>query len=226
MLGKNHIVVNLASVTMLGTATVALAQQSSESPLGALAPVAMNTINYMATNGAVTLPSTGLECNFPILPGNPSLLFDTYLFWVVTFLFFTLGSLLPDIDSDNSLLGRYVRIGVQHRTWTHSVWGLPFLCFAGVYFRPMLWCALGVFLHLFWDSLSVGGNCWFYPFSKYIDYSSGAHVKQHHWAKLYRVGGLSEQIIVYALVIMALLCIGWLVYGTVNPRILVVNVVG
>lgn len=219
MLGKNHIVANLASVTMLGTTTVALAQHySPHTSLGAWAPVARETIDYMSTNGAVSLPSTGLKSSFPFLPGNPSFSFDTYLFWVAVFLFFVLGSVLPDIDSDNSLLGRYVRIGVQHRTWTHAIWGLPVLCLAGVYYRPMMWCALGVFLHLFWDSFSVGGNCWFYPFSKYIDYSSGAHVKQHHWAKLYRVGGLSEKVVVCVLVVMALLCLSWMFYERCMPQ--------
>lgn len=224
MLGKNHIVANLASVTMLGTATVALAQQSSETPLGALAPVAMNTMEYMSTNGAVSLPATGFVGSIPFLPGNPALSFDAYLFWVAAFLLFILGSVLPDIDSENSLLGRYVRICVPHRTWTHAVWGLPFLCLAGVYYRPMMWCALGVFLHLFWDSFSVAGNCWFYPFSKYIDYPGGAHIKKRHWAKLYRVGGLSEKIVVGVLVTMAVLCVCWLCYEIFIPRILGVNV--
>lgn len=221
MLGKNHIVASLASVTMLGTATVALAQQSSETPLGALAPVAMKTLQYMSTNGAVTLPTINLS---GYLPGYLSGFLDALLFWAAAFLLLMIGSILPDIDSDNSLLGRYVRIGVQHRTWTHTAWGLPFLCFAGVYYRPMMWCALGVFLHLFWDSLSVGGNCWFYPFSKYIDYSSGAHVKRHHWAKLYRVGDLSEKVIVWALIVMAVLCVGWLFYEMCMLKMMGINV--
>lgn len=223
MLGKNHIVANLASVTMLGTATVTLAQQSSKTTLGALAPVARKTINYMSTNGAVSLPSTGFEGRVPFLPGNPLVSFDTCLFWIAAFFLFIIGSLLPDIDNSNSLLGRYVNVGVPHRTWTHSVWGLPFLCLAGVYFRPMMWLALGVFLHLFWDSFSVGGNCWFYPFSKYVDYSSGAHVKRHHWLKLYRVGGLSETILVWILVGMAALCVGRLCYGVFIPSALGIN---
>lgn len=221
MLGKNHIIASLASVTMLGTATVALAQQSSETPLGALAPVAMKTLQYMSTNGAVTLPTINLS---GYLPGYLSGFLDALLFWAAAFLLLMIGSILPDIDSDNSLLGRYVRIGVQHRTWTHTAWGLPFLCFAGVYYRPMMWCALGVFLHLFWDSLSVGGNCWFYPFSKYIDYSSGAHVKRHHWAKLYRVGDLSEKVIVWALIVMAVLCVGWLFYEMCMLKMMGINV--
>ena len=221
MLGKNHIVASLASVTMLGTATVALAQQSSETPLGALAPVAMKTLQYMSTNGAVTLPTINLS---GYLPGYLSGFLDALLFWAAAFLLLMIGSILPDIDSDNSLLGRYIRIGVQHRTWTHTAWGLPFLCFAGVYYRPMMWCALGVFLHLFWDSLSVGGNCWFYPFSKYIDYSSGAHVKRHHWAKLYRVGDLSEKVIVWALIVMAVLCVGWLFYEMCMLKMMGINV--
>lgn len=220
MLGKNHIVASLASVTMLGTATVALAQQSSETPLGALAPVAMKTLQYMSTNGAVTLPTINLS---GYLPGYLSGFLDALLFWAAAFLLLMIGSILPDIDSDNSLLGRYVRIGVQHRTWTHTAWGLPFLCFAGVYYRPMMWCALGVFLHLFWDSFSVGGNCWFYPFSKYIDYSSGAHVKRHHWAKLYRVGDLSEKVIVWALIVMAVLCVGWLFYEMCMLKMMGIN---
>lgn len=212
MLGKHHIIASLASVTILGTATLAFTQQPSTAPLGVLAPTSVKIIKYMSTNGAVVLLETGI------------VLINTILFWTASLLLLILGSLLPDIDNDNSLLGRHIHIGVRHRTWTHAVWGLLVLCLIGIYYRPMMWGAIGMFWHLFWDSLSVGGNCWFYPFSKYNDYSGGAHSKQHHWAKLYRVGGLAERIIVYALAAIAFACLVWLFHRVFMSDTPIINI--
>jgi inner membrane protein len=218
MLGKNHIIANLASVAILGTADIALVQQSSKIPM--LTPAAAKIANYMSADGTMALPLTGLKLSILLTdtPGN------ICMFWIMSFLLFIIGSLLPDIDSPNSLLGRHISINVPHRTWTHAIWGFLVLCVLSVGFRPLAWCALGMFLHLFWDSLSVGGNCWFYPFSKYKDYSSGAHVKRHHWAKLYRVGSISERVIVCVLAVIAMLCIGRPLYQVVIAGMIAVYI--
>lgn len=200
MLGKNHIVAGLASSTILSISISTLSDQPSESSLGALAPVASKILGYMTSDGTIVFPKTDFSVSIPFIEGTPVIFFDVYAFAIISFFLFILGSLLPDIDSPNSMLGRYVHVNIQHHTWTHAIWGFLLLCFFGVYYRPLMWCALGVFLHLFWDSFSVGGNCWFYPFSKYIDYPGGAHVKKNHVLKIYRVGELSEDIIIVLLV--------------------------
>ena len=48
-----------------------------------------------------------------------------------------LGTLLPDIDSKKSILGRFFHLPVKHRTWTHSIWPLIPLYFLGS-FVPQL----------------------------------------------------------------------------------------
>ena len=106
-----------------------------------------------------------------------------------------LGSLLPDIDSEKSTLGRYFYLPVRHRTLTHSVlFLLPFII-GGVFWTPFLWLAFGMFTHLFCDSLSKAGVCWFWPVSKYRRYGSGAFVKREHWLKLYESGHWSEFVV-------------------------------
>lgn len=70
------------------------------------------------------------------------------------------GSVLPDIDSPKSLVGRHWPIIprlLPHRTVTHS-----FLCYAVSYLiSPYL--ALGVLIHIFLDMLNPKGVKFFWP---------------------------------------------------------------
>lgn len=128
-----------------------------------------------------------------------------WLFYICAGLLFLLGSILPDIDSSSSLLGRYFHLPVEHRTWTHTVWACA-LVFAGVFLSKLFfWLGLGYFLHLFWDSLSKGGVCWFYPISHYTTYSSGAKVKKKHILKLYKTGKTSEYVLIGVLITASML---------------------
>lgn len=122
-------------------------------------------------------------------------------------LFFVVGSYLPDVDQENSKLGRYVHLPFKHRTWTHTIYSVLLFIVAGFAFRPFFWLAFGYFGHLFWDGLSRGGVCWFNPVTGYIEYPSGAKVKRGHKAKLYRVGSVSEYVVVTLLVALAVVLV-------------------
>lgn len=65
-----------------------------------------------------------------------------------------IGSLLPDIDSPKSIVGRYIPILprlIKHRTWTHSLWMVIALF--------LLWppLGIGVLSHLLLDSVTKDG---------------------------------------------------------------------
>lgn len=94
----------------------------------------------------------------------------------------TIGGLLPDIDHQGSYLGSKikpisyaVRKTMGHRGATHA----PFVILLvlgsihiatrgfGAPIHPfMIGIAMGMFSHIFLDSLTVGGIPWLYPFKK------------------------------------------------------------
>lgn len=183
MMGKNHIITNFSNVISLYTGLKLV-----EQVYGSQMPFIVSVVRF---NEDLLL--RGCEVSLWV---NLSL--------GACFLF--VGSILPDIDSPNSLLGRYLYLNFfKHRGWLHTIWFiLPFfLC--GLRFLPLLWLSLGMFLHLFWDNLSYGGICFFRP--NYITYSSGAMVKRGHFLKLYRVGDISETIIVSLIVILTIVIV-------------------
>lgn len=106
------------------------------------------------------------------------------------------GTLLPDIDSASSTLGRRMPVSLSflgHRTWTHTLWALALLLTLSEAVRPLAWCALGYATHLALDSLSSRGVCWLYPAGGYRTFRGGAVVKRGRRApSLYRVGTFSE----------------------------------
>ena len=110
---------------------------------------------------------------------------------------FCLGSLLPDIDSKGSTLGRYLYLPVKHRTLTHTFWIVALLALLGLKFRVFVWLALGYFFHIFYDGLSNAGIAWFWPLSRYITYPSGAVIKKGFRFKFYKTGDSSELLVVY-----------------------------
>lgn len=118
-----------------------------------------------------------------------------------------IGTLVPDIDNRNSLLGRYVYLPLKHRTWTHCFVPLLLLlpvCFAS----PLGLCFyFGYLLHLLEDSFSAGGICWFYPFQRFREYASGAFVANGHKLKAYHTGKSSETAFVILIVVIELMII-------------------
>lgn len=76
-----------------------------------------------------------------------------------------IGALLPDIDSQNSLVGKYIPVIphlLKHRSATHSL-----LFPVVLYFVPdMQWLALGMLSHLALDFLNPDGLPMLWPLSK------------------------------------------------------------
>lgn len=128
----------------------------------------------------------------------------TFFFFLCFFLCGALGAVFPDIDTPTSMIGRrfnWLYLGNQHRGFTHTLWALLILLGVGVgcyYHKPSLlpfWFAFtfGYALHLIEDSFSRSGVAWTYPFRRYINYNSGAFVKDGYFPKIYyKVGGTFE----------------------------------
>lgn len=185
MMGKSHIVVNTCSLIILESGLL-------------LTQYAYHGVGSELLKNGATIVSRFVF---------PKPIFSMYM--LLCLLLFYLGTLLPDIDSKNSLLGRFIYLPVKHKTWTHTIYG-PFLIFVGsVWYLMLFWLGLGYILHLFWDSLSYCGVCFFYPFSKYREYNSGAKVKVNHKFKIYRTGKTSEYVVVAVLVTLTGVLLVW-----------------
>ena len=113
-----------------------------------------------------------------------------------------IGVLLPDVDNPNSMLGRFIHIPVEHRTWLHAIYIYLIPAVLGWFVHPAFsWLFFGVLVHLFWDSFSAAGNCWFYKlFSDYRNYPGGAKVKKGHKLKLYHTGEWTEYALLFCIV--------------------------
>lgn len=125
---------------------------------------------------------------------------------------YLIGNLLPDIDNPDSTLGRFIHIPVGHRTWLHAIYLYLLVAVIGMDFPVFAWMVLGVVVHLFWDSFSVCGNCWFYKMlSDYRVYPDGAKIKKGHKLKLYRTGEWSEYLLVAIIVMVSVGSFIWIV---------------
>lgn len=180
MMGRNHIIVGACALEHMYLATV-LIDRAGYAPLKA---VQLEVENY---TGTINLPMD-------------SVLATVGMCMLFLFAYF-IGCLLPDIDDPDSLLGRMIHVPVEHRTWLHAIYlyigigALGFIC-------PVFsWVFIGAITHLFWDSPSACGNCWFYKlFSDYRTYPSGAKFKKGHYLTLYRAGEWSEYLLVFIIV--------------------------
>jgi inner membrane protein len=79
------------------------------------------------------------------------------------------GSLLPDIDTPFSKLGKYNVFAaiMLHRGITHSLLATGIIAAIGLLISPiMVWVAVGYLSHLLADSLTPSGIRWLYPFRK------------------------------------------------------------
>ena len=99
-------------------------------------------------------------------------------------LLYLIGSFFPDIDSQDSQIGRYFYVPIPHRTWLHAIYIPAMFCIAGIRYRTLFFFGLGIFFHDFWDSFSRTGINWFYPIKN-----------KHHIFKLYYTGKPSEYIL-------------------------------
>ncbi|KIA72701.1 hypothetical protein ANMWB30_24690 [Arthrobacter sp. MWB30] len=115
---------------------------------------------------------------------------------------FFVGSLLPDIDSKTSIVGRHLHMPGPHHGITHTDWFLAALFLASFpeQTRALVWLWFGALLHCWMDGLSRAGRVRFYPFGRYRTIAlprgggdcvvtAGTH------QGLYRVGHSSELVL-------------------------------
>jgi len=123
---------------------------------------------------------------------------------------YTLGTVGPDIDSEKSILGRYVpkiSKAIPHRTITHTIWAVLLLYAVAMRFQSLYILAftLGYYVHILQDSFSRQGIAWTYPLRKYITFEGGGVVKSGYFPKMYyRTGTVSEEKIFNASVVITL----------------------
>ncbi len=121
------------------------------------------------------------------------------------------GTLLPDIDNPKSMLGRFVHVPGGHRKWWHAIYLYLVIAALGALHPAFAWMFFGVFVHLFWDSFSAMGNCWFYKLlSDYREYPNGAKVKKDHKLKLYYAGEWSEYLLLFIIVLITVASFVWI----------------
>lgn len=132
-----------------------------------------------------------------------------YALWYVVgaVLLLWLGSLLPDIDSDTSILGRWVRLPLgPHRGITHTDWLLALLLLMALPgpTRVLFFLFLGAWLHCEVDGRSTAGRARFYPLGSWRLITlrdAPAVVLRKAPRPSYRVGGPSE-------LVALVLCVG------------------
>lgn len=185
MLGKNH-AISATSVAVIGKLTYDYGVQNQWVP-----PTIQEFCNQVYQRAVQPLESLGIM--------------NQVLLWSILFVPYIFGTLLPDVDSPNSLLGRWIYIPVEHRGATHTIWALGILVLATIGLPIVIPIAVGYFVHLWLDDLSRSGICWWYPISQYREYNGGARVKKGFHLWIYRTGQPSEYVFVTLLVVTALL---------------------
>lgn len=185
MVGKNHLRVSVPTLVAGGTAVFALSRCD-----GTLGEIGLRVLRAFVPAGGVV---------------------KTVLWVLAGLALYALGTLLPDIDSRGSTLGRFIYLPVRHRTLTHTIWVVLLLGLLSWKLPLFWWLTFGYFAHIFWDSLSVGGIAWTWPIGRYIYYPNGASVKKGFRIKLYHTGEASETaVLIGASALMILFSAGFL----------------
>lgn len=125
---------------------------------------------------------------------------------------YIIGVLFPDVDNPNSILGKVIYVPVEHRTWIHAIYLYTASFIAGMIIHPaFLWFTFGVFIHLFWDSFSKMGNCWFYKLlSDYKRYPGDAKIKKGNHLVLYKAGEWTEYLVTFIVVALTVVSFIWI----------------
>lgn len=187
MMAKGHVITGLSVTSAAG----ALVYHLSFSPHEPLANAARSAVHF-------ALGSSGPGATVSIMVGV---------------LLVVLGSLLPDIDSATSKLGRHVPFPGPHHGITHTDWALiplvALVCVPG--FSVTIFLLAGYLVHLWMDGLSRAGRVRFYPLTqhKVIRFPDGVRcvVRTGSHRGLYRVGTPAETAVVAVVTALSLLVV-------------------
>lgn len=116
-------------------------------------------------------------------------------FVVLSVCLFFLGTILPDIDHPNSVIGKHVYLPVKHRTWTHAIYFPLAFFITGIFYKCVFYLGWGMLCHCIFDAFSSSGIDWLYP------------LKRKHHLTLYHTGEASEY------VVAILFCVISVLYG-------------
>lgn len=116
-----------------------------------------------------------------------------FVYIPICLVLFLIGLLIPDVDHPYSMIGRHFYIPFKHRTWTHCWLPLLLCSIGGIWYRACIWLGIGIFVHIFWDSLSMSGVQWLYP------------LKTKHYIKLYHTSEPSEYIVMAIFVMLSII---------------------
>lgn len=218
MMGKNHLIVGTAAA-VAGVSWINVLADGTSSPaqfldgllswvlrlwpswLGGFGDTVPAWAQHPISVGASWLVQWVMPEQLWSLGGVLYLILAVVLFWV--------GSLLPDIDSKSSLLGRHLHVPGPHHGFTHTNWFLAILLLFALpgFTRVLFWLFLGALLHCLVDGMSKAGRVGFYPLSKHkiIAFPDGTPcvVTVGNRISLYKVGGISELVV---LVVSVALC--------------------
>lgn len=194
MTGTSHVIINVSS-----------------------AVVTTNVLFYAAFAYAGPFAENVQHASFFVMHyfGSNSNLSQT-VYWILAISFFLVGSILPDIDSDKSMISKllHFHLPIEHRTWTHTFLVPILIGFSSFWFQPLLFLSIAYMMHLLWDGISAGGVCFFYPFETYVSYGSGAKVKKGHKLKVYRTGQASEFVLLGVVVTLTItMCVLFAING-------------
>lgn len=182
MMGKNHLKISVPALAASSTAVYSLSKCD-----GVIGEFGMRVLRAFVPSGNII---------------------RTGLYVLVGLALYALGSLLPDIDSKKSMLGRYIYLPVKHRRITHTIWVVIVLGVLSWRLPVFWWLTWGYFLHIAWDWFSAGGIAWTWPIGRYIEYANGVSVKKGFRLKLYRTEGVSETIFLVGASIVLLIFSG------------------
>ncbi|MCR6108571.1 metal-dependent hydrolase [Salipaludibacillus agaradhaerens] len=131
----------------------------------------------------------------------------------ITLLFFAIGTVLPDIDSETSTLGRYmapISRAIPHRTITHTIWVITLVVGLAWYIESvyLLALALGYTFHVVEDSFSKQGIRWFYPAPNF------RRKRGRHRLISYETGGAGEALVFQMALVVHALCAGYTIWSS------------
>lgn len=202
MLGRNHMIVHCCSVLDVYAATVWFGRQKI------VPDTAMRFLSFLQNQAWYWTPKvvknvvTHFLKPFPYTVSFFGVMFPKEISFLLCFLAFLFGSILPDIDSKNSLLGKHMPFTLQHRGWCHTIWfSLPFFMLS-VFFFPFFWMGIGMLLHLFWDSFSAAGLSFFSPAR--VPNGQMSYALFGHRLRFYHTGKMSEYVVVGVVVLLTI----------------------